>query len=72
MYIFISHSSKDFEIAEKVCKYIEENGHQCFFAPRDIRSGQAYAQELIEGIDRSDVLLVLLSNAANESPYVLR
>ncbi len=43
-----------------------------FFAPRDIRSGQAYAQELIEGMDRSDVLLVLLSNAANESPHVLR
>ena len=72
MYIFISHSSKDFEIAEKVCDYMEKNGHQCFLAPRDIRSGQVYAQELIEGIDRSDVMLVLLSKAANESPHVLR
>ena len=72
MYIFISHSSKDFEIAEKVCDYLEENGHKCFLAPRDIRSGQIYAQELVEAIDRSDVILVLLSKAANESPHVLR
>lgn len=72
MYIFISHSSKDFKIAENVCNYLENNGHQCFLAPRDIRSGQIYAQELIEGIDRSDIVLVLLSKAANESPHVLR
>lgn len=72
MYIFISHSSKDFEIAEKVCDYLEKNGHKCFLAPRDIRSGQVYAQELVEAIDRSDVILVLLSKAANESPHVLR
>ena len=72
MYIFISHSSKDFEIAEKVCDYLEKNGHKCFLAPRDIRSGQVYAQELVEAIDCSDVMLVLLSKAANESPHVLR
>ncbi len=72
MYVFISHSSKDFEIAEKVCDYLEKNGQRCFLAPRDIRSGQIYAQELVEGIDRSDVVLVLLSKAANESPHVLR
>lgn len=72
MYIFISHSSTDYKIAEKVCKYIEENGHQCFLAPRDIRPGYVYAQELVEGIDRCDCMLVLLSAAANESPHVLR
>ncbi len=72
MYVFISHSSKDFAIAKKVCDYLEKNGHQCFIAPRDIRSGKVYAQELVEGIDRSDVILVLLSRAANESPHVLR
>ncbi len=72
MYIFISHSSKDFEVAENVCDYLEKNGHRCFLAPRDIRSGQVYAQELVEGIDRSDVMLVILSKTANESPHVLR
>lgn len=72
MYIFVSHSSKDFETAEKVCKLIEENGHKCFFAPRDIHTGHEYAEEIIDGIENADAVLLLLSNAANNSPHVLR
>lgn len=72
MYLFLSHSSKEYDIAEKICEYLEENGHRCFLAPRDIRSGHIYAQEIIEGIEQTDAMLVLLSKAANESPHVLR
>lgn len=72
MRIFISHSSKDAELAEKVCGKIENSGHSCFLAPRDIRSGYEYAEEIINGIDDSDVVLLLLSQAANDSPHVLR
>lgn len=72
MYIFISHSSVNAEIAEKVCNLLEENGHGCFLAPRDIRTGHEYAEEIIAGIERSDVVLLLLSKEANESPHVLR
>lgn len=72
MYLFLSHSSKEYDIAEKICEYLEENGHRCFLAPRDIRSGHIYAQEIMEGIEQTDAMLVLLSKAANESPHVLR
>lgn len=72
MYIFISHSSKDAESAEKVCTLLEHAGHQCFIAPRDIRSGKEYAEELMLGIERSDALVVMLSNNSNTSPHVLR
>lgn len=72
MYIFISHSSKDAESAEKVCTLLEGAGHQCFIAPRDIRSGREYAEELMLGIERSDALVVMLSNNSNSSPHVLR
>ncbi len=72
MYIFISHSSKDAETALKVCSLLENAGHQCFIAPRDIRSGHEYAAELMLGIERSDALLILLSNHSNTSPHVLR
>ena len=72
MYVFISHSSKDAESAQKVCTLLEEAGHQCFIAPRDIRSGHEYAEELMLGIERSDVLVVMLSESANVSPHVLR
>lgn len=72
MYIFVSHSSTDFKIAEKVYKLIEANGHQCFYAPRDIRIGHEYAEEIIEGIERADAVLLLLSQEANNSQHVLR
>lgn len=72
MYIFISHSSKEADIAKKVCTALEENQKKCFIAPRDIRSGHEYAEEIVEGIDKSDAMLLLLSEASNKSPHVLR
>lgn len=72
MYIFISHSSKNSGTAEDICQLIESNGHQCFLAPRDIRSGYEYAEEIINGMDRSDAMVLLLSKEANDSPHVLR
>lgn len=72
MRIFVSHSSSDFEIAKKVCDLLEVNGHTCFFAPRDIRTGHEYAEEIMRGIEASDTILLLLSKNANESPHVLR
>ena len=72
MNIFISHSSSEAEIASEVCDILERSGNQCFLAPRDIRSGYEYAEEIINGIDRSDAVILLLSKRANHSPHVLR
>ncbi len=72
MRVFLSHSSKDEKSALEICSLIEQNGHKCFYAPRDIRSGYEYAEELVNGIDSSDAMLLLLSEDANDSPHVLR
>lgn len=72
MYVFISHSSKDSQAAEDICNLLEQNNHKCFLSFRDIRSGQEYAEEILKGIERADVLLLLLSKEANKSPHVLR
>ena len=72
MYIFISHSSKDAKIATELCNLIESNGSQCFLAPRNIRSGFEYAAEIVNGIDSSDAMLLLLSENSNSSPHILR
>lgn len=72
MYIFLSHSSTNYKVAQKVCNLIEECGWKCFLAPRDIRTGHEYAEQILEGIERSDVLLLILSKEANTSPHVLR
>ncbi len=72
MRIFISHSSLNSDAAEKLCAMLEERGFDCFIAPRDIRSGYEYAEELVNGIDNSDLVVLLLSKDANNSPHVLR
>lgn len=72
MRIFISHSSHDAEKAAGVCSALERDGHSCFIAPRDIRPGREYAEEIVNGICGADVLLLLLSEQANQSPHVLR
>lgn len=72
MYIFISHASKDAEMAEKICAFLEGKGKNCFLAPRDIPSGREYAEEIINGIDRSTAMILVMSEHANESPHVLR
>lgn len=72
MYLFLSHSSKDYEVVKEACTYLEGKGYRCFLASRDIRGGHLYAEEIVEGIERSDVLLLFLSKEANSSPHVLR
>lgn len=72
MYVFISHSSNEANIAGELCEVLENSGNSCFVAPRDIRLGHEYAEEIVNGIDRADAMLLLLSKAANQSPHVLR
>ena len=55
MYIFISHSSYDSETAAGMCQVLEQDGNRCFLAPRDIRTGYEYAEEIVNGIDSSEI-----------------
>lgn len=72
MQTFISHSSKDGDVAKRLCEYLEKKGKRCFLAPRDIRQGKEYAEEIIRGIEQSDAMVLLMSKDANQSPHVLR
>lgn len=55
-----------------MCSLLEGEGEKCFIAPRDIRMGFEYAEEIINGIDHARVMVVLMSEDANQSPHVLR
>lgn len=72
MQIFLSHSSRDAAIAGQICEQLEKNDVKCFIAPRDIRPGKEYAEEIINGIDNSAAMVLLMSQNANSSPHVLR
>jgi hypothetical protein len=67
---FISHASDDRQIATKVCEQLEASGFRCWMAPRDVRPGQDYPEEIIRGIELSKSLVLILSKKANESSFV--
>jgi len=69
---FISYASDDSEKAHEICRNLEARGLACWIAPRDVRAGREYADEIVTGIEKSACLIVLLSKAANASAFVCR
>jgi TIR domain len=67
---FISHDSQDAGVAQKVCAELERSGFRCWAAPRDVRPGQEYAEEIVRGIELSKCLVLILSKRANSSNFV--
>ena len=48
--VFISYSTKDSDIANKVCYILEHNNLKCWIAPRNISSGRIYLDEIADAI----------------------
>lgn len=70
--VFISYSSKDRTIANMVCALLEERGHRCWIAPRDIVPGTAWGEAILDGLKSASVFVLVFSQHANASPQVLR
>ena len=70
--VFISYSLKDADVARSICQRLESSGITCWIAPRNIEPGIPYAEAIIQGIEQSRSLLLVFSEAANNSPQVLR
>jgi hypothetical protein len=69
---FISHASEDAAVAYELCTQLEQAGIACWIAPRDVTPGNDYGSEIIHGIEACPVFVLLLSAAANASPFVPR
>jgi hypothetical protein len=69
---FISHASQDREVAERICSFLEGRGIRCWIAPRDVRPGRRYGEEIVDGIHGADAVVLVLSENANNSTFVER
>jgi hypothetical protein len=67
---FISHASDDRAAAEKICRVLEADGISCWIAPRDVALGRDYAEQILDGIESTRVMVLLLSSGANASSHV--
>lgn len=68
--LFVSHASADAAFAVRLCGLLEARGVRCWMAPRDIPAGGEYRAEIMNGIEACSGMVVLLSRAAAESPFV--
>lgn len=68
--IFISYSTQNTEYAEAVCDKLENNGIECWIAPRNIKTATNYAEEIMDGLDAAKAIVLVFSKDAQESEYV--
>lgn len=71
-YVFISYSSKNQKMADSVRFLLIEQGVSCWMAPYDIPSGSRYAYVINDALENCSCLVLLLTNASQESQFVER
>jgi hypothetical protein len=70
--IFITYSSRDKSVADAACATLESKHIRCWIAPRDVLPGTEWAEAIVDAIDGSRVLVLILSSNSNSSPQVIR
>ena len=68
--VFVSYSSQNKADAEKLCTLFEENGVDCWIAPRDILPGADFDVAILDGIDQCQAMVLILTRDANTSVFV--
>ncbi len=69
--VFISHSSADNNISEQMYNALESRGVGCWMDRFDIVPGIPYARAIMNGIEKCDAFVVLLSSSSVRSDDVL-
>jgi hypothetical protein len=70
--VFISFSSKDRSLADRVVSAIEASGSRCWIAHRDAPPGVPYGEAIVDAIELARMVLLVLTRHSNESEHVLR
>lgn len=68
--VFISYSTKNSDIANKICYLLEKNNLKCWIAPRNISSGRIYIDEIADAIKSTKIVVLVYSEYSQESKYV--
>ncbi len=69
---FISYAKADAKKAHRIAELLEQGGVRCWIAPRDVKPGAPYGDEIISGIETSSAFILVLSSESNTSDFVAR
>lgn len=70
--IFLSHSSKDADVARQLANDLKQQGHKVWLDEWEIHVGECIPTKIEQGIGAAGFLIVLLSRHAVESAWVER
>jgi hypothetical protein len=70
--VFISYSARDREAAEAVVAALELRSVPCWVAPRDVPPAVPFAESIVQAIQKTRALVLVLTEAASSSTQVLR
>lgn len=70
--IFISHHSSKVDLVTHLSRYLEKNGLQCWYAPRDIRSGEEWDKAIHDAIRDCKAVILLFCAQADSSKQIKR
>lgn len=70
--LFISHASQDAAVAQELRAVLEGAGYTCWMAPDDIVGSRPWAEQILSAIESTRVMVVLISQHANDSVHVSR
>ncbi|MBD3161776.1 MAG: TIR domain-containing protein, partial [Candidatus Eisenbacteria bacterium] len=68
--VFISHASKEKELARRICEGLEARGLPCWIALRDAKPGRDYRESIVAAIRDCPVLVLVFTRASNSSRNV--
>ena len=68
--VFVSYASADRDNAFRIASFLEGEGISCWIAPRDVPPGMEYGAAILQGIETSRALVLVLSEESNDSQFV--
>ena len=71
-HVFISFASSDAALAHHAVRSLEQSGLRCWFSDRDIEPANSYPAAITDAVKSSGAVLLLLTDASNQSPHVIR
>lgn len=68
--VFISYSSRDQEIAERICAALEQRGQSCWISCRDIPPGANFQAAIVRAIRSARAMVLVFSANARRSDEI--
>jgi hypothetical protein len=72
--VFISYANdkgagnnRDFQVAEKICNALGAKSVRCWMAPRDIKGGDDWTEEIPRAVKESRLVVLVFSSNSNQS-----